>query len=163
MDIGSFKIQLYNPRTVINIKCCHVFRGFNHQPYHGHSDKTHTLLSFLNWIFTVHCKVVFPALSNCKFDWYKQHGRLLCVWLLEGFVPMKMMLCPVSKLRDLSNWQKLHFKQIVSYTIFYAFTLTLAIVQGLEYFHAMKCPEKLCVFVFLCEGKILCYCQLVPA
>ena len=33
MDIGSFKIQLYNPRTVINIKCCHVFRGFKCQPY----------------------------------------------------------------------------------------------------------------------------------
>ena len=112
------------------------------------------MLSFCNWIFIIHCKVMFPSL-----DWHEQHGRLLHVWLLEGFIMMTIMLCSVSKLRELSTWQKLHFQlncklhDILILNTFAHGIWPFEIIQEYEYFRTKKCLEKLLFLCFAVKEK----------
>ena len=88
----------------------------------------------------------------------KQHGRLLCAWLLEGFILMackkKMMLCSVSKLIQPSISTKMQATQY-----FNAFTCGIWLLQknscaGTGMFSCKETLEKVHMFMFCCEGNI---------
>ena len=106
---------------------------------------------------------------------FEQHGRSLRAWLLEGLMACKrkvMLHLQTKRAIYLTKTPcqlncKLHdiFNQCL-----YTWNLTIAIAQVQEYSHSEKCLEKLCIFVFCCEGKILLTlfgdhisCQLAPA
>ena len=85
---------------------------------------------------------------------FKQHGRLLCAWLLEGFIlmacKMKMMLCSVSKLIQPSISTKLQATQY-----FNAFTCGIWLLQTHVQvcFHSKKLLKKFMCLCFAVKEK----------
>ena len=131
--------------------CQHCARCFDYgvkRKLCWHNVYLTQVLSFCNWIFIIHGKVIFPFLY-----WYKQHGHLLHVWLLEGFIQLMTMLCSVSKLREHLLNEKTPFQlNCKLHDIFILNTFALGIwpfeiIQEWEYFRAKKHLEKLCVLL----------------